>query len=166
MVISTGLKILGSFLYRKHINHIHLLNFLYLPSLVWDLPLAWLVFCNIAVFVLGLYSTCEGKHAASGFLNLTFHLRWSFHISWCSLVSAYLQITKFILLYDWIKFHCIEYHIFSTHSSIVTICLYSEVFWDPDVPACFVLSWTHWLFLGNVCQLLRERITRPVTLKL
>jgi hypothetical protein len=33
MVISTGLKILHSFLYRKHINHIHLLIFLLLPSL-------------------------------------------------------------------------------------------------------------------------------------
>jgi hypothetical protein len=31
--ISTGLKILDSFLYRKYINHIHLLNFLLLPSL-------------------------------------------------------------------------------------------------------------------------------------
>jgi hypothetical protein len=33
MVISTGLKILYSFLYRKNIKHIHLLNFLFLPSL-------------------------------------------------------------------------------------------------------------------------------------
>jgi hypothetical protein len=32
MVISTGLKILYSFLYRKYINYIHLLNFILLPS--------------------------------------------------------------------------------------------------------------------------------------
>jgi hypothetical protein len=32
MVISTGSKILYSFLYRKYINHVHLLNFLLLPS--------------------------------------------------------------------------------------------------------------------------------------
>jgi hypothetical protein len=35
--VSTGLKILYSFLYRKYINHIHLPNFLLLPSpsLMW-----------------------------------------------------------------------------------------------------------------------------------
>jgi hypothetical protein len=33
MVISTGLKTLYSFLNRKYINHIHILNFLWLPSL-------------------------------------------------------------------------------------------------------------------------------------
>jgi hypothetical protein len=33
MVISTGLKILYSFLYRKYITHIHLFNFILLPSL-------------------------------------------------------------------------------------------------------------------------------------
>jgi hypothetical protein len=32
MVISTGLHILYSFSYRKYINHIHLFNFLLLPS--------------------------------------------------------------------------------------------------------------------------------------
>jgi hypothetical protein len=37
MVVSTGLKILCSFLYRKYVNHVHLCNFLLLPSLscVW-----------------------------------------------------------------------------------------------------------------------------------
>jgi hypothetical protein len=44
--LSSGLKILYSFLYRKYINHVHLLNFLLLPSLshmfiiklfIWDL---------------------------------------------------------------------------------------------------------------------------------
>jgi hypothetical protein len=34
MVTSTCLKILHSFLYKKYINHIHLLNFLYPASLV------------------------------------------------------------------------------------------------------------------------------------
>jgi hypothetical protein len=33
MAISTSLKILYSFLYRKYTTHIHLLNFLLLPSL-------------------------------------------------------------------------------------------------------------------------------------
>jgi hypothetical protein len=33
MVISTGLNILYSLLYRKYIIHTHLLNFLLLPSL-------------------------------------------------------------------------------------------------------------------------------------
>jgi hypothetical protein len=39
MVISTGLKFLYLFLFRKYINHIHLLNFLPLPSLsnMWTL---------------------------------------------------------------------------------------------------------------------------------
>jgi hypothetical protein len=32
-VISTGFKILYSFLYRKYINHVHLRNFILLPSL-------------------------------------------------------------------------------------------------------------------------------------
>jgi hypothetical protein len=32
-VISTGLSVLYSFLYRKHITHVHLLSFLLLPSL-------------------------------------------------------------------------------------------------------------------------------------
>jgi hypothetical protein len=39
-VISAGLKLLCSFLYRKHINHMHLLYFLLLPSRN-TLPLAW-----------------------------------------------------------------------------------------------------------------------------
>jgi hypothetical protein len=49
MVILTGLKILYSFLYREYINHIHLLNFLLLPSLshMWPLHM-WPVFHNIA----------------------------------------------------------------------------------------------------------------------
>jgi hypothetical protein len=38
MVISTGLKILYAFLYREYINHIHLLNFLLLPSLSYMWP--------------------------------------------------------------------------------------------------------------------------------
>jgi hypothetical protein len=43
-VISTGLKILYLFLYRKYINHIHLLNFLLLFSLSWlwsPLSMTW-----------------------------------------------------------------------------------------------------------------------------
>jgi hypothetical protein len=42
----------------------------YPPSLICDLPFAWPVFHNITVFVLGLYSTSERKHAAFGLQNL------------------------------------------------------------------------------------------------
>jgi hypothetical protein len=69
--VSTGLKILYSFLYREYISHSHLLNFLfYPPPLVHDLALAWSVFHSTAEFVLGLYSTYERKHAAFGLLSL------------------------------------------------------------------------------------------------
>jgi hypothetical protein len=64
MVILRGLKILYSFLCREYINHIHLLNFLLLPFLSH----MWLH--NIAVFVLGLYSTCDRKYVAFGLLKL------------------------------------------------------------------------------------------------
>jgi hypothetical protein len=49
--------ILYSFLNRKYITHIHLLNFLlYPPPLTCDLPSACPVFHNIPVFVDDLYS--------------------------------------------------------------------------------------------------------------
>jgi hypothetical protein len=57
MVVSTGLKILHSLLYREYINHIHL--FFLLPSLIYDLLFTWPVLHNIAVFVLGPYSMRE-----------------------------------------------------------------------------------------------------------
>jgi hypothetical protein len=44
MVTSTGLQILYPFLYRKYINHIHLLNFLLLPSASHMWP-AFIVTC-------------------------------------------------------------------------------------------------------------------------
>jgi hypothetical protein len=69
MVVSTGLKILYSFLYRVH-NHIHLLNFLLLPSPSCP-PISITCFHNIAVFVLVLYSTYERKYVAFGLLNPT-----------------------------------------------------------------------------------------------
>jgi hypothetical protein len=40
---------------------IFLTSFFYPPTLICDLPLAWPVFHNIAIFVLGLYSTYERK---------------------------------------------------------------------------------------------------------
>jgi hypothetical protein len=72
-VISTGLNILYSFLYRKYINIIitFLTSFFYCPSLICDFPLVWPVFHNIAILVLGLHSIYERKHAPFGFLNLT-----------------------------------------------------------------------------------------------
>jgi hypothetical protein len=69
-VILISLKILYSFLYRKCINHIHLLNFFYPPSLICDLLLAWPVFHNIAYICIGSITTYERKHASFGFLNL------------------------------------------------------------------------------------------------
>jgi hypothetical protein len=53
MVVSKGLKILYSFLFRKYINHIHLLNFHYSPSSISDFPLTWPVFHNIACICIG-----------------------------------------------------------------------------------------------------------------
>jgi hypothetical protein len=51
MVISLGLKIVFSFLYRVYLNNIHLLDFLLLSfPLSCDLPLEWLLFHNIAMF--------------------------------------------------------------------------------------------------------------------
>jgi hypothetical protein len=70
MVISTGLKILYSFLCREYINQIHPLNFLLLPPfLICNLPLAWhFFFHNTTLFVSGLYSTNERKHGIFGLL--------------------------------------------------------------------------------------------------
>jgi hypothetical protein len=55
-VISTGLNIQSSFLYRKCINHIHLLNFLLLSSPpVSALPLSMTVFHSCPL----LFSVCS-----------------------------------------------------------------------------------------------------------
>jgi hypothetical protein len=59
--LSTGLKTLYSFLYRKYINHIHLLNFLLLPSLsrMW-LPLARPVFSNYCcICIRSIFHRCK-----------------------------------------------------------------------------------------------------------
>jgi hypothetical protein len=64
MVVSVSLRFLYSFLHREYINHIQ--GFSFPTSLMRDLPLVWPVFHNIAVFVLGLYSTYEREHAAFG----------------------------------------------------------------------------------------------------
>jgi hypothetical protein len=58
MVISTGLKILYSLLYRRYITIFnHILNFLLLSSLshMWS-PLSVTCFHNFTCIVLGLYS--------------------------------------------------------------------------------------------------------------
>jgi hypothetical protein len=47
-----------------------LTSFFYPPSLICDLPLTWPVFHNIAVFVLGLYSTYKRKDVTVGLLSL------------------------------------------------------------------------------------------------
>jgi hypothetical protein len=55
-------------LYSEYINPIQVLSF---PTfLMHDLPLEWTVFHNIAVFVLGLYSTYEREREAFGLLSL------------------------------------------------------------------------------------------------
>jgi hypothetical protein len=48
-----------------------LVSFFYPTPPMCDLSLVWPVFHSIAVFVLGLYSTYEGEHAAFGLLSLT-----------------------------------------------------------------------------------------------
>jgi hypothetical protein len=58
MVVSTDLKILYSFLYRKCTNHIHLLTFLLLPSCMWP----------------PLRVTCFTKYCCI-FINVVFH-KW------------------------------------------------------------------------------------------
>jgi hypothetical protein len=69
--VSSGiLRFLNSFLYTVYINIVQVLSFFYTTPPICDLPLVWLVFCNIASFVLGLYSTCEREHVAFGLLSL------------------------------------------------------------------------------------------------
>jgi hypothetical protein len=105
MVISTGLKILYLLLQRKSISHVHLLNFLLLPpSLICDLPLVRPVFHSIAVFVLGLYSTYERKRGLLAFWTWLTSLKMMFSSS----IHLPADKKNFILLYGWIKFHCIQ----------------------------------------------------------
>jgi hypothetical protein len=72
MVTLANLRFLYSFMYSKHIYHIHVLGLLLLPfpSHVC-LPLVWPMSHNIAVFVLGLQSAYKGEHEALGFTNFT-----------------------------------------------------------------------------------------------
>jgi hypothetical protein len=100
MVISTGLKILYSFLYRKIINHIHFLYFLLLPSTISDLCLVWYIFqscllvsiCSlfpgIFALLLYLYMNCtEIKVTPLHCTSLPFFLYLVFnsflHVSLC-----------------------------------------------------------------------------------
>jgi hypothetical protein len=67
-VVLAGLKILYSFCVESTSTiFTFLTSFFYLPPLICDLPLAWPVFHNIAVFILGLYIR---KHAAFDLRNL------------------------------------------------------------------------------------------------
>jgi hypothetical protein len=70
MVISTGLKILYSFLYRKYTNHVYPLHVFTLPLSCVTSPKLDLFFIIVLVFILGLYSTDKRKHAAFHFLNV------------------------------------------------------------------------------------------------
>jgi hypothetical protein len=47
-----------------------ILTSFYFTTFIYDLFLVWPVFHNIAVFILGLYSTFEKEHAAFGLLSL------------------------------------------------------------------------------------------------
>jgi hypothetical protein len=79
LVPSVSLRFLYSFLYSGYINPSQVLS---CPTLLlYDLPLVWPVFHNIATFVLGLCSTNEREHVA--FLPLlprcglgVFHSTW------------------------------------------------------------------------------------------
>jgi hypothetical protein len=94
---------LYSFLYREYVNHIQLLSFLLLPCLsIHDLSLVWPVFHDIAAFVLGLYSTYDGEHAALDLLSIA-NIKMMF-----SSFSIYLRMTKFHFFCDWVEFHCIS----------------------------------------------------------
>jgi hypothetical protein len=66
--------------YRESISttFIFLVFFFYPTPLICDLPLVWSVFHYIAVFVLGLYSTCEKN------MQLLALWAWLFHLRWCS----------------------------------------------------------------------------------
>jgi hypothetical protein len=70
LVASISLKILYSFFIQNTSTIFSLTSFFYPPSLMCGLPLAWPVFHNIAVFVLGLYSTNKRKYVAFGLLNM------------------------------------------------------------------------------------------------
>jgi hypothetical protein len=122
MVVSKGLKIIYSLLHRKFINHIHPLNFLlYTFPLIYDLPFVWPIFQNIAVFVSGIHSTYEEKHAAFILLNLTNSLKMMFSS------SIYLPANDKIPLFFMTEKHSILYKILH--------------FLDP-----FIISGASWLF--------------------
>jgi hypothetical protein len=70
MVISTGLKILYSFLYRKNSNYVYLWTSFFTLPLLLVASQHDLFFILWLVLVLGLYSTCERKHVTFCLLNL------------------------------------------------------------------------------------------------
>jgi hypothetical protein len=63
MVISTSLNVLYSYLCRKYISHIHLLYFIYPPSLISALPLLWPI-----------------VHSCPSLLSCLFIIQWDFCI--------------------------------------------------------------------------------------
>jgi hypothetical protein len=90
MVISTGLKILNSFLYRKYINHIHLP---YPPFLVSAFPLVQSVFLFfwwywVWLMVSQLLGSCSTTWATAPFLashscSLLFKCLFIVHWNFC-----------------------------------------------------------------------------------
>jgi hypothetical protein len=80
MGILTGLKILySSCVGSTSTIFTFLTSFFYPPSLICDLPLTCPVFHNIALFVLGLYSTYERKHSAFAFWTWLTSLKMMFY---------------------------------------------------------------------------------------
>jgi hypothetical protein len=99
MVISTGLKFcIHSCI--ESTSTIFILKFLLLFPLVCDLFLACLVLHNIVVFVLGVYSTYERKHAPFGLLNMLSSLKMifsssiHFFFSQAAPLSAYMDLSQ------------------------------------------------------------------------
>jgi hypothetical protein len=118
-MISTGLKNLYSFLYRECINHLHLLNFLLLPSLshMWppltltcssteihllniNWPYRWISFWSFHFVLLIYISILMPKRIALIIVALQNVLKW---VSLC--LSLYFHFSKWFLLFLVFTFH-------------------------------------------------------------
>jgi hypothetical protein len=109
MVISTGLKILYSFLYMKYINYIHLLNFLLLPSLsyMWP-PFRVTCFSSYCLYFYLVYIPCIRE-------NMQFLAFWT-----------WLTLLKMIISLTW---HCVWYFLLSYwHQSFAIIYVWDCIF--------------------------------------
>jgi hypothetical protein len=101
MAVSSGLRILCSFLYSLYINHIRVFNFLLLPSPshMWN-PLSMTCFSYCCICIRSVFSIWE-KMWLLTFCTwlISFKINVLFHPFTC-------RQQNFILLCCWIKFHC------------------------------------------------------------